>query len=466
MNKVLILLVALWAFIAVANARPLMFFADQTDAPFGISNGWSGIAYAFTTLKKGTNYHRVRVFGTNHINETLTDAWLQYENGTIIDHLAVNIDQFYRYFLGDVRMDFEAFTHLLSEKVYAVVASSNHKNGSISGYFRCRPHSGLAILNAAQVPVGSNSSGGGIGWAEITVSTIHALPQDVLDQDASIAANSLFYGRVLHNLTDATAVTFNGPANTSSTAPILATGNLTGVFQDAHFNGITPTEDFYTGIDYAQSYYLVTAASGNIRGQVYPLLSPSHRRIPYKIDTVSGNTVLPGAGLGTLRYGNQQGNERNTNSYLSLDAVINPTNYTYVGVFYIAGATNKKNVDIVRAYTVEMNARIGGAGTWLFEFFDATSGEYVPVATWTTAAQWTPAYIDDYDFAVRDFSNNRRTLVMRISVNSATPTSLYLDVFGVRSWIPYGNSNQVLKDVAKFLNFNPGEFANGTQINV
>jgi len=462
--KVLLLLCALMAFVAIANARPIMFYADQTDAPFNISFGWSGISYAWATYKKGQDYHRLRIFGTNHINETLTDAWISYSNGSIIDHLAVNTNSRDRYILGDVRIGFEAFDALLAEALYITVASSGHRNGAIKGYFRCRPHEGLAFLTAAQVVSGSNSTAVGFGFGSIDVSSILSLPQDVLAQDASIDANSKFYGRVLHNATNVTSVTFNGPATTTQTAAALATATLSGFYSDARFANITVTPDFYS-IDTAETYFLVSAAAGNIRGQIYPLLTPSHRKIPVSVDTVAGATALPGAGLSTLRYANQEGSERNPNSYITFNAQANPTNFTYIGVIYFSAATNKKNFELVRALTVEMNGRISGTGTWLFEFFDATTGEFIPAATWSSANNWTPAYIDYWQFSVHDFANSRQQLVMRVSVNSASATSLSLDLLGVRSWTPWSGSNFVLKGTVKFLNTYPGVFANGTIIN-
>jgi hypothetical protein len=462
--KSLLILFALMAFVAVANARPLMFFADQTDAPFNISNNWSGIALAFATYKKGQAYHRLRIFGTNHINETLTDAWIQYENGTIIEKLAVSTNSRDRYFLGDVRVGFDAFEALLNEKLYAVVASTNHKNGAIKGWFRARPNQGIAVLTGASVVGGSNSSAVGLGWGSVEVASIHALPQDVLAQDASIEANSAFYGRVLHNSTNTSAVTFNAPAFETTTAAALATAALSGVYGDARFANITVDADFYS-INEAQAYFEVAATSGAIRGQLYPVLVPSHRKIPLSVETVAGATVLPGAGLPTLRYANQEGNERNPNSYISFNAQANPVNFTYIGVVYFSASTNKKNFELVRALTVELNGRISGTGTWLFEFFDSTTGEFVPAATWSTAATWTAAYIDNWAYDVHNYADARQRLVLRVSVNSATATSLNLDLFGIRTWTPWGLSNEVFKSTSKFLNTYPGKFANGTIIN-
>jgi len=377
----------------------------------------------------------------------------------------VNINPLDRYFLGDVRVGFEAFDALLNEQLYVVVASSNHKTGAIKGWFRARPHQGVAILSAASVVGGSSSFAVGVGWGSIEVASIHSLPQDVLAQDASIDANSAFYGRVLHNSTNTSSVTFNAPATETQTAPVLATATLSGIYGDARFANITVDADFYS-IDEAQSYFLVTAPAGNIRGQLYPLLVPSHRKIPLSVDTVAGATALPGAGLSTLRYANQEGSERNSNSYITFNAQANPTNFTYIGVVYFNAATNKKNFELVRALTVEMNGRISGTGTWLFEFFDSTTGEFVPAATWSSAATWTPAYIDNWAYDVSNYADSRNRLVMRVSVNSVSATSLSLDLFGVRSWTPYAGSNENFKATSKFLNTYPGKFVNGTTINV
>jgi hypothetical protein len=445
-----------------------MFFADQTDAPLGLSLGYSGITYAWTTVKKGQSNYRLRIFGTNHIAEELTDAWIGYQNGTIISHLAVNIDQSYRYILGDLRVNFTTLDALLTEQLYVTVASKGHSNGTITGYFRCRPHSGLAILDATQVVEGSASFGSGIGWAEITVSTIHSLPSDILDQDASISANSAFNGRVLHNNTNTSSVTFNAPANASVSTTALATANLTGIYSDAKFNSVAVDADFYS-IDTYESYFEVNSATAfnNIRGNIYPLLTPSRRRIPTYVDTVSGTTILPGAGLGTLRWANQEGAERNTNSYISLQSEDIGGTFSYIGVFTFPAATNKKNFELVRALTVELNARIQNTGTWVFEFFDSTSATFIPVGTLsdTTVSGWTPAYIDNWDFGVSNYANFRRELIMRVSTSSTAQTTLYLDLFAIRSWVPGSGSNQALKSVVQFLNTYPGQFANGTEIN-
>jgi len=320
-------------------------------------------------------------------------------------------------------------------------------------------------LTGSQVVGGSNSSAEGIAWAEITVNTINSLPNDVLSQDSSINSNSFFNGRVLHNNSGITSsIGFYGPANVSKDGALLATATLSGSFSDGEFSGVIPTSDFYA-IDQIETYYQVNATDGGLRGQVFPLLSPTRRKIPTAVSTVAGTTVYPGAGLQTLRYANQIGKENNANSYMQFVATANPSNFTYIGVVTFPAATNKRNANNVRALSVEMNGRIVGNGTWLFEFFDATLGEFIPVATWTSASQWTPAFIDDYNFLIREYANKRNEITMRVSVNSASSTTLQLDVFGIRSYTPYSKSNEFLRFLGRFFSDKPAIYANGTLVN-
>jgi len=455
------------AFVAFASARPLTFFADQTDAPLGLSFGWSGISFAFSTVMKGQNYHRVRFFGLAHLNESVTDAWIGYKNGTVIEHLAIdNVDDQPNYFLADYRMNDTVWDLLTHEELWITVASEDHENGSVAGYFRCRPFQGVAIATADQV-VGStsNSSTVAIAWGSLDISTIFSLPQDILDQDTSIEANTFFNGRVLVEGGNATAITFNGPANTSESADALATATLyNSPTNDGKFNNVSTDADF-PSIAYDQTYYEVTATDGVIRGQIYALLTPTRRAIPFSVDTVNGATNVPSAGFRTLRYANQAGLERNSNSYISLVSSANPTNFTYLAVFYFNAATNKKNNDLVRAITVEMNAKIEGDGTWLFEIFDSTNGEFLPLGTLTTAEDWTPAYIDSFSFDTPNYANNRGQVVMRVSVNSESQSTLFFDLFGIRSWTPSSTSNQALRLYSKILQTQSAEFANGTVVN-
>jgi hypothetical protein len=334
---------------------------------------------------------------------------------------------------------------------------------------------------------GSTSTAVGLGWAEVTIGALGSLPQDILAQDAAIANSLSFNGRIISNNSAPTAATFNGPANTTQTASALASATSITSFNyfcsaDAKclpkgvivndnnivFKNITVTSDF-AAIDFAQTYLTVTDASGGIRGQVYPLVTPSRRAIPYAADTVLGTTNVPTlTGFSTLRYANQEGNENNKNSYVTAvsSQASTGSNFTYQALFHFQGAANRRNFDNIRGYTVEMNIRIAGSGApWLFELFNSLTSTFIPIGTISQADSWTPAYIDYYSFDVSQFVNIKGQLTMRVSVNSAISTSLAFDLLGVRAWAPNSVTNGFFKDFVKILNTYPGVFANGTTFN-
>jgi len=319
------------------------------------------------------------------------------------------------------------------------------------------------------VPNVSSNSALGLGIAEIFFGVLepNSLPQDIVQQDSDLSATQTFQAVVVNNVTNVTSVTFNGPANSSESGSVLATQTgfiVTNSFKDGFFN-VSATDTFFD-LDAGQTYFQV---NGNqvIRGQIYPLLAATRRSIPTNIDTVDGSTVIPTGGLGTLRYANQQGTDRNPNSFVTFTATQASTgsNFTYLSVITVNSATNKRNFDIVRALQLELNLKISADATWFFEWFDSTLGEFLPAGTITTAAEWTPAYIYNADPATYQYANNRGKLALRVSVNSATATSLFVDLFGVRTWTPSSFTNQALKATFKLLNDYPGKFQNGTTIN-
>jgi hypothetical protein len=311
-----------------------------------------------------------------------------------------------------------------------------------------------------------------MGWMEVGLDLDNP-PQDIVAQDTKITNSASLSGRVLHNVTSATSVTFNGVGLSDQTADILATATLYGAYNDGKFVN-EPFNNLAVGISLGATYFQVSSASGDIRGQIYPLLKRTLKRYPYKADTVNGNTIVPAKGFATLRRENLIGNENNQNSYVNLVSSLSTSNYTYLGVFYFNGAVNRRNVDLVRGYNIDLNARIGGAGTWLFEIFDATSGQFLPVGTLTSASSnttWIDTSIVKFVYGVKDYLNKRSQLAIRISVNSASSTSMALDVFSVRTWIPGSirdyepGANEAFKDTIKLLNTYPGKFKNGTLYN-
>jgi hypothetical protein len=312
-------------------------------------------------------------------------------------------------------------------------------------------------VNAFQVvPFGSSASlGVGLGFGALT-STATTFPSDILEQMALIASTTTFNGRLLHNNTVTTAVNFNAEANTTSVGSILATATLSGVFSDGKFNQIPINENFYF-IDYGLSYYEVLATTGAIRGQLYSVVTPSHRRIPNGVDQVSGFTLAPAGSFRTLRYANQEGSENNDNSYVRLVTAATGGDFTYEGVFTFQGRTSRNNFEIVRGYTVELNLRIDGVAVWLFEIFDFTAGVYRSIGTVDSVTVWTPMYVEYFPTNVHEIATNRKNFVLRVSTLDTATSTLYLDLFAVRVWVPTSLTNQFWRFIVKTLLTLPSE---------
>jgi len=195
--------------------------------------------------------------------------------------------------------------------------------------------------------------------------------------------------------------------------------------------------------------------NGNLRGQLIPILSLTRRAIPVSIETKNGTTSAPN-GLATLRHANQQGKETNFGSFVQLHATqINSTgNFTYLALFTFQSATARRNFDLVRGLSLEVNFRTFGSAVWQVSFFDSSTGGYVTGATLSNATLWTAGFIDQYSPFVSSWTNSRRQLIVRITTDSLSSSTLELDLFGLRSYVPSsfanGNFRGAIKETLLF----------------
>lgn len=452
MSKVFfIALLALVALVAVVSARPIIYTATQLDTNLpNTTNGWRGVAYSFLTITKGRNNHRFRIFGTyniNNLNDTVTSAWIVYANQTKVAEIGIPVNtSFFRYFVGDVRINSTVFEFLMSNDLGVTVYTQRFPNGAISGLFHARPNTALTQLNGGSVvpPADNNQLGYGLTY----IADSDNLPLDLVQQTNAILNNASFDAIIIHNVTGATSATFN-TANSTSVGPVLANIPL-GSEGSAYGTHIQPvTSDFYSqqfGFGYLQ-VNSATFPNGAIRGQLLPTLGRTRRAIPTEATTITGITSAPN-GFETLRFPNMQGNERNDNSFISLSTTqANSTsNFTYQGFFSFPAAASRRNYNNVRGYSLELNLRQFGTGTWNFDYFDATTGVHVPTATFSSPGLWTVGVANYYQHDASTFNNNRGELVIRITANWPTSTTLWVDLMGLRSYEPYAFSNIVFKE--------------------
>jgi hypothetical protein len=448
-----ILLLALCALFAVCSARPIIFVAQELGSNLAnVTNGWSGITMVLSTLTKGRLNHRLRFYGTDNINDTLSKAWLTFTNGTIIANLNVSTNASSHYINGDIRVNETIYFYLLNDQLGVVVASKKFPKGAIAGTLHAKPNTAVTFLNGAQVvptPVSSNALGLGFTY----LADPSPLPLDLVTQTNLVLNNASFTSRVLYfHVTNATTITFNAPANFTQTAPVLATLTNDARFS-AFLNGFQPvTSDFYSQ-QFELAYLQVNSQAnpnGAIRGQLYPTTSRTRRQPPYAVETIEGNTDAQN-GLNTLRFSNQQGKENNPGSYVSLQATqaSNGTgNYTYQGFFKFNAPASRRNFDGIRGYTVDLNLRqFGNPSPWQFDFFDASTGIHVPFATFASPGLWTNGFADYFNSDASTFPNNRGQLIIRVTVNSASPTSLFIDLFGLRSYVSDSDTNLIVKPI-------------------
>jgi len=446
--------VLLLAFVAFCAARPVVFLSEMTDTNLvNTTNGWSGVSMLWATSTKGKNNHRVRVFGVHNINDTITGAYIAHANGTKLVTLKWARASTDRYILGDSRVNETVYGWVLNQLAQVVVTSTRFPNGAIGGILYSSPGLGLTFLDGAQAGVSSTSVGMGLAWYRVTNNG--ALPIDLIAQTNAVVSGLTFSGRVIHNVTSSVSSTYNGPANTTTTAPVLFT--LSTVAPLAYSINRTPATTVHAQWQQlGLTYFAVNNAAGvNIRGQVYPILGLTRRAIPTELQTVTGISNIPVDGFETLRYANLEVTQRNGNSIVS--CVSTQTggvgNYTYQGEFFFPTAASRRNFEGIRSLLIDLNVRIvGSAATWNFDWFDSSTGAHVPAGTFSTvSSNWTEGVLIRFNPDVVTFSNNRAQQVVRVTVNSATPTTLWLDLFAIRSYTPSAVFNQIFKTPLKQL---------------
>lgn len=447
-----LLLIALVALVAVVETRPIIYFARQTDSEATSSNGWYGNVISYVTLAKGRNNHRLRLYGLHNINETVTGAWLTFSNGTKITEIGISESDSAsdgRYIVGDVRLNQTIVDFLLDSSLHVTVYSESFEDGAISGVFRSRPNTAVTRLTGDGVVPSVDTEATGFGYAFLADPDESTLPLDLILQTSLLLNNATFDAQIIHNVTSAVDATFNAPSNDTATGAVLATIPNAATEGANVVSGFSPvTSDFYSQ-QLSLAYLQVNSAAnptGEIRGTLLPTLGRTRRAVPTTSDTISGVTSAPN-GFSTLRFANQQDNERNDNSFISLTTSADTSgNFTYQGFFTFKAAASRRNFNNIRGLVLELNLRQFGAATWAFDFYDSSSGEYVETATFSTPGLWTAGYSDYFSSDVHEFNNNRGQLVVRITTTSTTSSTLWVDLFAVRSYVPTSTTNQIVRE--------------------
>jgi hypothetical protein len=446
---VLLVLSVLIALVSYCSARPIIYTAIMSDTRLSnVTNGYRANAIGLVTITKGRLNHRLRVYGVHNIlNDTITAAWLVYTNQTKVAEIGfAPPDSRLRYVRGDVRLNVTVYGHLLSHTLGLTIYTERFPDGATFGVFHARPNTGVAGMDGSSVVPPASNDYSGLGYAYIA--NPDNVPLDLIQQTNLLLSNATFDAQIIHNVTNATSASYN-TANTTATGPVLANIPL-GAEGSAWVEGFQPVTGEFYGQQILLSYLQVDSSlfpAGAIRGQVLPTLGRTRRAIPEKIDTIFGVTNVPGS-LNTLRWANQQGTERNDASFISLvtTQVGGAGNFTYQGFFHFEARASRRNFDIIRGLTLELNVRQFGAGTWNFDYFDASTGAHVPTATFSTPGNWTIGIADYFQHDASSLNTLRKQLVLRITATGLTSSTLWIDLFGIRSYEPTATANIIVRD--------------------
>jgi len=456
MARAVLLLLSLFAVLAIVSSTPSIFACDMLSADVvGITpNTWNGAAMAFVTTQKGTPKYRVRVFGEHNINETVTGAWIQTAT-TIVARLNTSTvaTANLKYIVGDVHFNTTTWGWLKNETLFISIGSTSNPKGSIAGLLISRPHTGVTLLSPSLVVgVQSNSTAVGMGviYAYSAALLLNTVPTDFVAMDTAILGSMGVYGRIIHNVTAATGATWNGPSMRNTTGPII--DSLVPVGRSFFLNTTSNISQAFWIDDY-QTYFSVQSPNlpaGEIRGQIFPLVRSGLRKTPSAVSTVFGATI---GDFTTLRRANQVGLKTNANAFVRCQPQPTSANTSeYSGLFTFKTGLAKHNIDSVRGMQLEVNLR-GQNQVYIFELFNSNNGTWVTLGTFNGAIIWTPAFAVANTVNIGAYISTRGTMTIRVS--SVGPRPLFIDLFGVRLFHARALSSQVLRQYQKFLQHLP-----------
>jgi len=460
MSRAILFLTFIFCAFAIVSASPFIYVADQTGATLGNSNSWYGFVFAYIVAHKGTPKYRVRIYGENNINDTVTRAYVQTAgNATNPAQIVVSLNTSIgrsnlNYIVGDVFINSTIWQYWKYHQLFVSVASAQFPNGSISGRLTSRPFQAITLMSPRSV-VGANVSSlatgiGGIAMASVN-EILGTLPTDLIQQDITYLSTLITAGRIIHNVSNATSATWNGPAGTNGTAVALNTFSTVGgsFFLNGTAGNITEAFWLSQGITYL-SVQSSSFPGGEIRGQLIPTTQARRKQIPVSITNIYGTSS---GSFATLRHANQAGFANHPGSYIRLTpGNVGGSTFQYQGIFNIRTRITKQNTDGVRGFVMEANLR-GQGQTYLFEILNANNGTYLTLGTFNGTISWTPVFSTHFYYDAANYIDARG--YMRIRVSSVGPRVLLVDQLSLRIYHTRALGAQVLRAYTKFLQHLP-----------
>jgi len=350
-----------------------------------------------------------------------------------------------QYIYGTIQVNSSQSLNLFRDKIGVLVYTSAYPTGAIGGLFYLRPYSFLAALSYGNVVGATNATNNDLGLGLVEIyPTATTFPTDIVQADNLFLNTLTIAGKIVHDVANATSASLYYGDLTENGVPL---NTFSSAYQS--YNLVNGTLNFSTiGFLYAipsDAYLQVTSGpfpGGDIRGQMYPLVTPRRKIVPLSFTSTNG--TLTGQ-LASLYRATQYGNNNNKNSYVTL----NPVGSSFDGYFLFQLPIAKGNLEDIRMFTLNLNARATDGATWTIYYYNYFSSAYELYATFTSS-NWQLAFLDNYDYVTFNYISSNGYMRIRLTATAAT-VPLALDEFTIRAWTPNDAANSYFRSIIRNL---------------
>jgi hypothetical protein len=407
---------------------------------------------AFATHHGAHYSNRLAIFGAVTVSSAIIKVTLVTTTGVVVGNLKWNntLSARLQYIYGTIQVNSSYTLNLIRDQLGLLVYTTAYPTGAIGGLFYLRPYSFLAALSYGNVVGATNATNNNIGLGLVNIyPSATTFPTDIVQADTVFLNTLIIEGKIVHDVANATgAALYYGAfdetgAVLNSFAPAFNSYNLN--------NG---TLNFST-ISYlykipSDAYLQVTSSAfpnGDVRGQMYPLVTPRRKTTPLSFTATTGTLT---GNLASLYRATQYGPNDNKNSYVTLT----PNAGAFDGYFLYQLPFNHGNLEDVRMFTLNMNARATDGSTWTIYYYNYYSSAYETYGTFTSA-RWQLAFLDNYDYVTFNYISSNGYMRIRITATGAT-VPFELDEFTIRAWAPDNEANYYLRSVIRNLKVSLG----------
>jgi hypothetical protein len=451
MKAFIVLLIALFAFVAISEARPTAYSALLTGSKVGTTSSDIGVAHALVAPQRAGK-QLVRVFGAfsnTTANVTVASAWLTLPSGERQAQLPLGTSATLlggRYFYGRVYLNVSARPALFANHL-AVTLFDAANATIIGGNLTATPYTGIATLG------GAGNATSGLGYVALALPT--PASADLFDQYRYYYTSVTPEAGIVHSIAAPTAGELYGNNVTGVTPRVLAAlvgGEQKYYLAPAPVTGGT-SADFY-GVDKLADYFSVTAAASTT-GTVYPAVKKT-RSLSLKSFAADIGTFTPEAFFtpSTLKKANDWpfAATKPNKAQLTLNAAPDATTGVFSGSFIFNSPVGITANETLRGLAIETSFRTTAAGLWEVSIFDQVAKANIVVGTHSTVATGT-AYTKGEARVFQDiqrFIGTNNDIIIRISASGVTGTTLEIDQLALRGYVPSAKGAKLVKTLVKF----------------